>query len=152
LDNAVAQSNVPASSVPNVFLIGQFEDQYLALSKEYPVSFLSVYHDDIDRAYRSWTNILMDMEDYAGQINFDIKGIKLWINIYFNQDGTIAHLAFFPKPNSRYVPEEYLTAFFKNFVNDYKLPVKSEKGFQNSASAAFPTFFHRDTPEQAKKD
>ena len=152
MDRAMAQSNANSSPVPSVFLIGQYEDQYLALSQQYPASFLSVYHDDIDRAYRSWTNILMDMEDYAGQINFDIKGIKLWINLYFNPDGTISHLAFFPKPNSRNVPDDYLTAFFKNFVRNYRLQVKAEKGFQNSASAAFPTFFHRDTPETAKKD
>jgi hypothetical protein len=38
---------------------------------------MSVYHDDIDLAYRSWTNILMDMEDYATDIDFDIKGKTL---------------------------------------------------------------------------
>ncbi len=133
-------------------MIGQYEDQYLALSQKYPATFMSVYHDDIELAYRSWSNILMDMEDYAGSIDFDIKGVKLWINIYFNQDGTIAHLAFFPKPNSRNIQDEYLAAFFKNFVRDYKMQVTADKGFQNSASGAFPTFFHRETPETAKKD
>ena len=152
LEQARAQSEVSPIPVAKVFLIGQYEDQYLALSQQHPATFMSVYHDDIDLAFRAWTNILMDMEDYAGELNFDIKGIKLWINLYFNQDGTISHLAFFPKPNSRNVPVDQLTAFFKNFVQHYQLPVKAEKGFQHSASAAFPTFFHRDLPETAKRD
>jgi len=152
LDQAIAQSDAPSVAVPSVFLIGEYEDQYLALSKEHPATFLSIYHDDIDLAFRSWANILMDMEDYAGKIDFDLKGVKLWINLYFNQDGTIEHLAFYPKPNSRNVPVEYLAAFFKNFVKQYQLPVKAEKGFQHSTSAGFPTYFHRDLPETAKKD
>ncbi|MEO6132021.1 MAG: hypothetical protein ABIQ02_09235 [Saprospiraceae bacterium] len=152
LDNAFAQSVVSAISAPGVFLIGEYEDQYLALSKEHPATFMSVYHDDIDLAYRAWSNMLMDIEDYAGDLNFDIKGVKLWINLYFTQDGTISQLAFFPKPNSRNVPVEQLTAFFKNFIRNYHLPVKAEKGFQHNASAAFPTFFHRDLPETAKRD
>lgn len=152
LDQANAQSDVSTITVPNVFLIGEYEDQYLALSHKHPATFMSVYHDDIDLAYRSWTNILMDIEDYAGDLNFDIKGTKMWINLYFNPDGTIAHLAFFQKPNSRYIPLEHLTAFFRNFVQYYHLQVKTEKGFQHSASAAFPTFFHREIPETAKRD
>ncbi len=152
LDQAYAQSDVTVISAPSVFLIGEYEDQYLALSKAHPATFLSVYHDDIDLAYRSWSNILMDIEDYAGDLNFDIKGVKLWINLYFNQDGTIAQLAFFPKPNSRNVPVDQLSAFFKNFVRDYHMTVKADKGFQHSASAAFPTFFHRELPEMAKRD
>ncbi len=94
----------------------------------------------------------MDMEDYAAELNFDIKGTRLWINLYFNADGTIEHLAFFPKPNSRNVPVEHLTAFFKNFVGQYQLQVKAEKPFQHSASAGFPTFFHRELQETVKKD
>ena len=150
-DIAFAQSTASTVSVPQVFLIGEHEDQYMDLSKKHPAIFISVYGNDIDRAFRGWSEMLMDMEDYAADLNFDILGVKLWFNIYFNADGTIKHLAFYPKPNSRNVPVEHLTAFFKNFVAQYQLPVKAEKAFQHSASAGFPTFFHRDLPT-AKKD
>ena len=152
LDHAAAQSGAIATNVPEVFLIGEYEDQYLALSKQHPAIFMSVYNNDIDKAFRGWSNMLMDMEDYAANINFDMKGVKLWINLYFNADGSIEHLAFYPKPNSRNLPVEHLAAFFKTFIRDYKMDVKSEKAFQHSASAAFPTFFHRDLQETAKKD
>jgi hypothetical protein len=145
LDFAVGQSSVPVTQVPDVFLIGEHEEHYMTFAKQHPALFMSVYNNDIDLAFRSWSNMLMDMEDYAAELNFDLKGVKLWINLYFNADGTIAHLAFFPKPNSRNIPTEHLTAFFKNFVRDYSLPVNAAKAFQHSASASFPTFF-RDQP------
>ncbi len=96
--------------------------------------------------------MLMDIEDYALELQFDIRGVKLWLNIYFNADGTIANLAYFPKPNSRNVPEEHLTAFFKSFVRQYHFPEQTDQGFQHSASASFPTFFHRTTPETARNN
>ena len=157
LDFASAQSTatvtpIPVAPIPEVFLIGEYEDQYSVLSKNHPAIFVSVYSNDIDRAFRGWSNMLMDMEDYAADLGFDIRGVKLWFSLYFNADGTINHLAFYPKPNSRNVPIEELTAFFNNFVDYYRLPVKSEKAFQHSASAGFPTFFHREVQETARRD
>ena len=146
------QPHAQASVLPSVFLIGEYEDRYLELSKAHPALFMSVYQNDIDRAYQGWTNCLMDMEDYASRINFDLKGVKVWINLYFNQDGTIANLAYYLKPNSRNIPTDDMTAFFKSFVNQYHLPVHAEKGFQHSTSASFPTFFAKDNPELAKKN
>jgi hypothetical protein len=147
-----SQPHVRESTLPSVFLIGEYENQYLDLAKAHPAQFISVYQNDIDRAYTGWANCLMDMEDYASRINFDLKGVKLWMNLYFNADGTISNLAFFPKPNSRNIPEEELITFFKGFVSHYRLPVTAEKGFQHSTSASFPTFFMRDNPVLAKKN
>ena len=113
---------------------------------------MSVFNNDIDLAYKGWSEFLMDVEDYASDLNFDIKGVKLWINLYFNADGTIAHLAFFPKPNSRNVPQDQLVAFFKTFVRQYQFPEQAEEGFQHSTSATFPTFFNRTTPITARSN
>jgi hypothetical protein len=152
LDFVIAQSPGSAVAVPKVFLIGEYEDQYMALSKQHPAIFMSVYSNDIDRAFRGWSDMLMDMEDYAEELKFDIKGVKLWFNIYFNPDGTISHFAFYPKPNSRNVPVEHLSAFFKNFVAHYKLPVKADKAFHHSASGGFPTHFSSEMQATVKKD
>lgn len=137
---------------PQVFLVGQYEDQYLLLSEQFPKPFLEVYNNDIDLAFKGWSELLMDMEDYAAELQFDMKGVKLWLNIWFNTDGTVAHLAYFPKPNSRNIPEEQLTAFFRTFVKQYHFKDKSAQGFQHSASASFPTFFHRTVPETARSN
>ena len=137
---------------PQVFLIGQYEDQYLVLSEKFPQPFLQVYNNDIDLAFKGWSELLMDIEDFAADISFDLKGVKLWLNIWFNPDGTIAHLAYFPKPNSRNIPEAQLTAFFRTFVKQYHYKDTAVQGFQHSASASFPTFFHRTVPETAKSN
>ncbi|MEO5906718.1 MAG: hypothetical protein ABIQ11_08330 [Saprospiraceae bacterium] len=152
LDLVVAQTTAPVIPVPEVFLIGEYEDQYMRLSKEHPAIFMYVYNNDIDKAFRGYSEMLMDMEDYAAELNFDTKGVKLWINLYFNADGSLEHLAFYPKPNSRNVKVEYLAAFFKNFVRTYQLSAKSLKPFHHSASASFPTFFSRELQETAKRN
>lgn len=152
LDFAIAQNPAPAVSLPSVFLIGEHESQYLALAKQHPALFMSVYGNDIDRAFRGWSEMLMDIEDYAAELNFDIRGVKLWFNIYFNADGSIRHFAFYPKPNSRNVPVEYLSAFFKNFAAHYRLPIDADKPFHHSASGGFPTHFRRDLQATVKKD
>jgi hypothetical protein len=138
--------------LPEVFLIGEYEDHYLELSQQHPKVFMSVFNNDIEQAYKGWSEFLMDVEDYAADVKFDIKGVKLWINLYFNADGTIAHLAFYPKPNSRNVPQEHLIAFFKGFVRQYHFLEKADEGFQHSAGASFPTFFHRTAPETARSN
>ncbi len=152
LESANAQSHVQSTGIPEVFLIGEYEDRYLELSEQHPEMFLSMYNNNLDQAYKGWSEFLMDIEDYAADLKFDIKGAKLWINIYFNPDGTISNLAFFPKPNSRNIPEDQLVVFFKNFVRQYRFLETSDKGFQHSASASFPTFFHRTTPETARNN
>lgn len=152
LESAHTQSHVQSTGLPEVFLIGEHEDRYLELSEQHPGMFMTVFNNNLDQAYKGWSEFLMDIEDYAADLKFDIKGAKLWMNIYFNPDGTISNLAFFPKPNSRNIPEEQLTAFFKNFVRQYRFLETSDKGFQHSASASFPTFFHRTTPETARNN
>jgi hypothetical protein len=129
-----------------VYLIGEHEEHYLELSQTYPALFLAVYNNDINQAYQAWSGCLADMEDLASRLNFDLKGVKLWMNVYFNADGTIANLSFYPKPNSRNVPPEHLTAFFKTFVKDYRLAVNADKGFQHSTSVSFPTLVRREEP------
>lgn len=140
------------AQIPEVFLIGEYEDQYLQLSEAFPQSFMSLYANNIDLAYKGWSGFMMDIEDYAADLKFDIRGVKLWINIYFHPDGTVAHVALYPKPNSRNIPEDQLVAFFKNFVRQYHFTETAEQGFRHSASVSFPTFFHRTTPETARSN
>ena len=152
LVHAQSKTYAQQSVLPEVFLIGEHEDRYLDLSQQHPGSFMTLYNNDINLAYKGWSEFLMDVEDYALDLDFDLKGVKIWINIYFNDDGTISNLAFFPKPNSRNVPNEQLVAFFRNFIHQYHLIEATDIGFQHSASASFPTFFHRTNPETAKNN
>lgn len=147
-----AQSASRTDALPTVFLIGEYEDQYLDLARRYPAVFVAMFDNDLDAAFKTWSEFLMDMEDTAGQLNFDLRGIKLWLNLYFAPDGRIGHIAFYPKPNSRLVPEEHLVAFFRQFAARHQIPVTWEKGFQHSASVSFPTHFARSGSETVRRD
>lgn len=94
---------------------------------------------------------MMDLEDYADAKGLDIRGAKLWLKVYFNENGKLEHLAFYPKPNSKNIPSEQLIALFKNFVRDYHAPVIWEKGYQHSTNVSFPTYYSRSGIETARK-
>ncbi len=149
--HAQGQDNKKAE-VPRVFLIGEYADQYARISSEHPANLLSVYQNDMELAYEKWAGMLVEMEHYADEIEYDIKGLKLWLHAYFKPDGTIQYLSFYPKPNSRNVPVEELIAFFKSFCKVYRIQVNTDLGFQQSASASFPTFFGGIHKDSAKKE
>lgn len=137
-----AQMTIPQDqdSLPNVFLIGQHDKAYGKLLTDNPDLLLSVCDNSMEMAFEKWVNMLHDMEVYAEQQNFDIKGIKMWINVFWNSDGTIEHIAYFPKPNSKNMDYEELTAFIADFIRVYKLDLSHEKGYSHYGSASFPTF------------
>lgn len=129
--------------LPKVFLIGEHEAQYESLYEKYNEILLSVANDDMTLAFDKWMNMLVAMENYADQIEFDIKGVKVWLKLFWNKDGTIDHLSYFLKPNSRNVEYAKMSAFFSSFINNYQMPIQAHAHFTHSGSAAFPTFATR---------
>ncbi len=127
-------------SLPSVFMIGEFELEYEAMVVDCPEMLLSVCDQSMDEAYKKWLLMLKDMEDFSDTVNFDIRGIKIWMNIFWNADGTIKHLVFYPKPNSRNMDFEELRIFFMKFVKSYTFDKSNETCFSHYGSAKFPSF------------
>ncbi len=127
-------------SLPSVFMIGQNEVEYEDLVADCNDLLLSVCDDSMDEAYRKWLSLLSEMEKYAEKREFDIKGIKIWLNVFWKPDGTIKHLVFYPKPNSRNMNFDQLTEFFNEFQSEYKMDFSYQKCFSHYGSAAFPSF------------
>jgi len=126
--------------MPRVSLIGEDEDIFAALAQTHGGIFLEVCGDDMDLAYDKWMGMLVAMEDYSEEINYDIKGVKTYLYVFWNADGTVKHLSFYPKANSRNIPIAELKAFFKGFAKKFKMDVVAEKGYSHYASGSFPTF------------
>jgi hypothetical protein len=150
---ATAQVGLPPQDsldVPPVGMIGEYEEAFAALAAGSPEILLSVCGNDMDIAFEKWTNMLVAMEDYAETIDYDIAGLKTYFYIFWNADGTIRHLAFYPKANSRNIPANELTAFFKGFIKEYHMQVVTADGFSHYGSASFPT--HARPEYRAKKD
>ena len=150
LVTAQTVSDVESTVVPVVGMIGEYESSFAMLAEENPGILLGVCGNDMDIAFEKWTDMLVAMEDYAESIAFDINGLKTYFYIFWNSDGTVRHLAFYPKSNSRNIPVEELRAFFKAFVKEYQMTVVASEGFSHYGSATFPT--HARPEYRAKKD
>jgi len=140
----------PEGSGPMVSLLGEDETMLTDLLNSHGTILLDVCGNDMEIAYAQWMDLLGAMEDYSKEIEYDIRGVKMYLHVFWNSDGSIKYISFFPKANSRNVPIAELRAFFKGFVKNYKMDIESESGFNHYASGSFPVF---DRPElSAKKD
>ncbi|MFK8007789.1 MAG: hypothetical protein AB8H03_15530 [Saprospiraceae bacterium] len=126
------------SALPKVFLLGNHEIAYEKLSGE-GTSLLAICEDDFKAAHGKWNSLLKEMEAHAEMINYDIKGVKMWLHVFWDDNGKINNIAFYLKPNSRNVKTEEMTAFLTDFVNNYHLPAQYDNSFSHYSGAAFPT-------------
>lgn len=150
---AVAQTSSTVQhrmNVPQVALIGEYESAFAELAKESPGILLGVCGNDMDIAYEKWTDMLVAMQDYAESVGFDINGLKTYFYIFWNADGSFRHLAFYPKPNSRNIPNEEILAFLTTFTKEYQMSIKATEGYSHYGSASFPP--HARPEYRAKKD
>lgn len=133
---------VQSTALPDVFVIGDHVEDYEKLYLR-NINLLEVCKDDMKMAFENWMHMVERMDDLSQELGVDLKGIKLWINVFWDPEGNIKHLAYFPKPNSKNIEYNLMTAFFKNFVKSYQLPLKASQDFSHYGSAAFPTLSDR---------
>lgn len=132
--------------VPQVFLIGQNETSYEKLMSDYGTMLLAVSENDMKVAYSRWIDLLTQMEAFSEKAEFDLKGLKLWLNVFWNEDGSIQHIVYHPKPNSRNTRTEDINNFFESFIPQYAASITSNYKFSHYGSAAFPTLPQRVKP------
>ncbi len=130
----------PVSDIPTVFLIGEYEAPYEAMVKDHTELLLSVSDNSMEKAYDRWLHLLQSMEEHADDTGFDIKGIKIWLNVFWKKDGRLNHIVYYPKPNSRNLDFDKLTVFLDGFFQAYQMEVLSDSGFSHYGSASFPTY------------
>ncbi|MEM7102540.1 MAG: hypothetical protein AAF502_05345 [Bacteroidota bacterium] len=133
----------PADQFPPVFLIGEDPDSFEALSGIYKTNLLTACREDMDMAFRKWMEMMLALESFAENAEFDINGTKMWIKVFWGTDGTVEHVAYHLKPNSRNADLRSLTEFFEGFIRNYKFPISFDTNFSHYGSASFPTFYKR---------
>lgn len=126
------------STDAKVSLIGDDEKSYESVISECPSLLLQVTNNSMDKAYQHWTSMLIDMETSAADSGLDLKGAKLWINLFWEADGSIKNIVYYPKPNSKNMDFDVVTAFLENFAADYHMPVSHTECFSHYGSASFP--------------
>lgn len=135
-----AVSQPTTDALPKVFLIGQFQEEYEQLNVECDRTLLSNCDESMEVAYYKWMGLLTEIEKYSEQVGFDIKGVKLYINVYWNSDGSIKHLVYYLKTNSKNMNLDELTDFFDSFTAQYKPIIVDQVCFSHNGSANFPIY------------
>ncbi len=129
--------------LPLVFQIGEYEESYEHLLGEYPEMLLGICDNDMSVAYDKWIAFLMEIEQHAESIGVDILGVKMWLNVFWDKNGNIQHIAFHLKPNSKNISTKDIENLLTDFATHSHLNVIAEKPFSHYGSATFPTFPRR---------
>lgn len=148
--NIVGAQDNNVKDLPNSFQIGEYEEGYGNLIKLYPKSLLNISKDSIELAYINWMYLLYDLEEHSKNINFNLNGLKIWLNVFWNKNGNIDYITYYPKPNSRNMEFNELTAFFIDFVNNYKARGNGIDNFAHFGSARFPSFAEKYIPKDSE--
>ena len=139
-----ARFSLKTDSLPTVFALGQYDGApFDALKAECESQLLDVCRKDMEMAYYLWIHMQKRMESHAAKTGFDLTGVKVWFYAFFNKDGSIQHLAYYPKPNSRNIKSEEMTAFLFDFCKMYKLPLTADRCFQHYSFANFPVMVEK---------
>jgi len=140
--NSFAQKSDNEKKIyPAVFQIGELPSTFEELSDGYDKALIEVCEDDMRKAHRQWQGLLKAMEKYSVQKSFDLKGIKMWMKVFWSEDGSIEHIAFHLKPNSKNVDKKKLEVFLSNFMESYdvKVVTNQKESFSQYSTASFPT-------------
>ncbi len=140
---ATAQANYEVADAKSQILVSQIGDDEAGLSRlslECSDMLLTVQDNSMAKAYESWIQMMADLEQYAQDQGYDIKGIKLWMNVFWNQDGSIRHISYYPKPSSRNTDFTQLGELMNDFALQYNSKLLHTSCFSHYGSVSFPTF------------
>ncbi len=124
--------------LPKVFLIGEYSEEFERASEDYGKSLMDACGQDMRMAYIKWMTFLYDIEDYAADLNVDIMGLKMWVKVFWNEEGGIDHIGYYLKPRSKNFDADELKAFFMSFISGYTFPVKADEKFSHYGTTSFP--------------
>lgn len=135
---------VKADSLPTVFALGQYDGQpFESLKADHETQLLAVCRKDMEMAYYLWVHVLKHIETQSVKTGFNLDGVKLWLYVFWNKDGTINNIAFYPKPNSKNIKNEDMAAFLTSFCKIYKFPMTAATNFSHYSTANFPVLVEK---------
>ncbi len=127
-------------ALPTVFLLGEYEANYDELVQTYPLSMLEACACSKEDAFSKWIGMLNELDIYARKQNVDIRGVKLWLHVFYNADGSVKHIAYHLRPNSRQLDAEVIVPLLEGFARQYRFPITGDQGYAHYSTGAFPVF------------
>ena len=132
-----------SGSLDKIFVLGSEEQRYEQLTSTYSQSLLEASAGDITKAFEGWLDMQQAMDNYANSQNFDLNGVRLWLHVFWAENGQIDQIGFLLRPDSRLVSEDEIKVLLAGFIEQYRLPVQSSQKFNHYTGAAFPTLSQR---------
>lgn len=121
-----------------VTFIGENEKEDEQLMMDCSTPLLYIADNSMDEGYDLWLYMLAQMEANAKDQGLDIRGVKVWMNMFWEADGSIKKITYYPKPTSKNMDFDQLTAFLTIFAEDYNLGINNKTCFSHYGSASFP--------------
>lgn len=134
---------VQAQQLPKVFNITNQSELLEQLSASYPQSLFNASETNIEKMLQNWNHVLNGMEAYAESIDFDLKGVRVWLKICWAKDGQIDHIVYYLLDESINIDLLEFEAFLRSFMLNYRLPIKHKTGFAYDARLVFPLYLMR---------
>ena len=141
LQAQIAESKT--NTIQKIFQLGEDENIYDELVKGYPLSLLEASNNDVKVAFDKWIGVLEDMQNYADKIRYNIKGVKLRLHVFWNENGSIDHLGYLLREDSKNVNDAELKAFLKTFVSRSQMDIESVRKYSFYTTATFPVYAER---------
>lgn len=126
---------------PIIFQLGEQDKIYEEMVAGHS-TLLDACGQDMNLAYTKLMGMMQEMEAYATLVGFDIKGVSAWMHFFWRQDGSIDHIGFHLKPNSKNIDPAMFKAFLEGFTKQFKLPLKHSKKYAHYSSFSFPIVKH----------
>lgn len=135
------------NAMPVAFELGKANEKvYEKLAQDHAQSLLEVANFDLNQAFDNWVGMMMEMDAYSEKVNFDLKGIKAFLHVFWTPEGKIQHIGYLLRPDSRNLTQkekQELDAFFSSFSRQYQFPLRSSRAFNHYTVATFPTVVER---------
>lgn len=129
------------NDLPQVFFIGEYQKEYDELINDHSDVLLTACNNSMEIAYEHWVDLMNKMEVYLEKNHLDIKGVKIWANVFWTKEGKIRHFAFYPKPNSKNIDYDKMKELVKSFLTQYSrnFPVRTA-GYSHYGTGTFPVY------------
>lgn len=127
-----------AQDTTHVMVIGEKGDAYNSYSSKCPEMLLTAAGGSMEKAYDKWLGIMTDIQVYADSVGVNLRGVKIWVNAYWNKDGTLRAIAYHPKPNSKNMEMGRLTTLLREFSKTHRLDLEHTTCYSHYGSASFP--------------
>lgn len=128
---------------PKVINISNNSELLEQLSAEYHNSLFTASDTNVVKTMQNWKHCLTAMEIYSEQIQFDLKGVKLWLKIFWAKNGSIDHITYYLSDKSINIDKVDLEAFLRSFMRNYELPESHNRKFSYDARVMFPLYLMR---------